>query len=248
MQVVRYTTKDGFAGVAWDQEVAAGTAYAHTRELQWKLAVLVGLVAFGIALGAGADFGTAVVGGLVVAALAGVPEAFRAMRLHVEGAQVGGLQRTDSEIEAERRAKVTRVYARERRLAEVRFEPVTKTLLFVLLEGGPDAAYLLAEIPLLSFQGLSLGTDQEWFGDIGSRELAQHQQIGSAWVIVAVAEGHGVVQIARSSRDQASIAHLHQTLRMEFIDRRREWVARAEELASRRRGPEGGSGATGTPR
>jgi hypothetical protein len=57
---------------------------------------------------------------------------------------------------------------------------------------------------------------------------------------VAQAEGHGVLLIARSGRDKAGMAHLHQILRGEFIGRRREMLARAEELASRRPG-EGGS-------
>jgi hypothetical protein len=229
----RYRTADGFPGIAWEQEVLTGeTAYSRTSELRWKLAALCGLLVCGVMLGAGWDFGSGVIGGLIALALVGAPEAFRAMRLNVDGATVGGLAKTDAENEAERRWKVTRLYARERRRAEIRFEPVSKTLLFVLLEGTREAAQIITEVPLHSLAELELGTDQEWFGDIGARELVQEMQAGAAWVIVAQAGEHGVLLIARSGRDRASMAHLHQILRAEFIGRRREWRARAEERAS----------------
>jgi hypothetical protein len=127
---------------------------------------------------------------------------------------------------------VTRLYRSERRWAEIQFEPHTKILLFVLMHGARDAAHVIYEVPLQSFDELKLDTDQEWFGDIGARELAQHLQVGSSWVIVAPAEEHGVLLIARSGRDKASMAHLHQVLRADFIGKRRQWLARAEELGS----------------
>jgi hypothetical protein len=245
----RYRTADGFPGVAWEQEVLTGeTAYSRTSELRWKLAALCGLLVIGVTLGAGWDFGSALVGGLIALAFVGAPEAFRAMRLNVDGATVGGLAKTDAENEAERRWKVTRLYGRERRCAEIRFEPVSKMLLFVLLEGTREAAQVISEVPLHSLAEFELATDQEWFGDIGARELVQQMQAGSAWVIVAQAEGHGVMLIARSGRDKASMAHLHQILRAEFIRRRREWKERAEELASRARASGGGSASGEAPR
>ena len=111
--------------------------------------------------------------------------------------------------------------------------PKDKTLAFVLFAGERDAAQPIDAVPLLSFAELELATDQEWFGDIGGRELAQELQVGSAWVIVAQPEGCGVLLIARSGRDKAGMAHLHQVLRAEFIGRRRELLAKAEEMASR---------------
>jgi hypothetical protein len=245
MQFQRYKTADGFPGVAWEQEVLTGeTAYSRTRELQWKLAVLLGLVVFGAMLGAGSEFGTAVFGGIAAAVVVAAPEALRAMRLHIPGATIGGFDKTAGERETERRWKVTRLYRRERRWAEVRFEPHTKALFFVLKQAMRDRALTIYEVPLLSFAELELSTDQEWFGDIGARELGQQLQVGSAWVIVAQAEGHGVLLIARSGRDKAGMAHLHQVLRAEFIDigRRRELRAKADELASTPRTSGGGTG------
>jgi hypothetical protein len=98
---------------------------------------------------------------------------------------------------------------------------------------------VIYSVPLLSFGAFELATDQEWFGDIGARELAQELRLGTAWVIIAEAEGHGVLLIARSGRDRASMAHLHQVLRSDFIGRRRELLAKAEELASREPGEDG---------
>jgi hypothetical protein len=135
-----------------------------------------------------------------------------------------------------RRWKVTRIYRRERRWAEVHLEPESKALFFILMQGMDErTAQLLHGVPLLSFDEFELDTDQEWFGDIGARELAQQVQVASSWVIVAQAGEHGVLLIARSARDKASMAHLHQVLRTEFIapKRRRELQEKAEELASK---------------
>ena len=246
MEFQRYTTKEGFPGVAWQQEVPTGeSAYSRSRELQWKVALLVGLLVFGAILGAGSQLGTALFGGIAVAVVIAVPEMLRAMRLHIPGATIGGSEKTEGEREAERRWRVTRLYRRERRWAEVRFEPHTKTLLFVLMQAMRDSALRIYEVPLLSFAEFELSTDQEWFGDIAARELGQQLQVGSAWVIVAQAEGHGVLLIARSGRDRAGMAHLHQVLRAEFIGRRREWLARAEELAATLPAADGATGARG---
>lgn len=234
MQFQRYTTDQGFPGVTWEQEVPTGeTEYSRTRELQWKLSVLAGLVVFGAMVGSGSEPGMAVAGGVITAVVLAAAEALRGMKVNVQGVTVGGFEKTEGEREAEQRWKVTRLYRREGRWAEVQFDLQAKTLMFVLMQGGRDAAAMISQVPLLSFTELELSTDQEWFGDIGGRELSQQLQVGSAWVIVAQPEGHGVLLIARSARDKASMAHLHQVLRMEFIGKRRELVARAEELASK---------------
>jgi hypothetical protein len=106
----------------------------------------------------------------------------------------------------------------------------------MVLQGPNDARQVVYEVLLESFDELELSTDQEWFGDIGGRELAQDMRQGSSWVIVAQAGEHGVLMIARSARDKASMAHLHQVLRSEFIAgaKRRAFQAKAEELASKR--------------
>jgi hypothetical protein len=230
----RYTTAEGFPGVAWEQEVPTGeTEYSRTQELRWRLAVLIGLVVFGAMVGSGSElgpsFGVGVVAGLVVAGA----DSLRSMKFNIQGTTVGGFEKTEYEREAERRWKVTRLYRRERRCAEVHFVAKSKTLAFVLLTGEPGKAEVIDAVPLLSFAELELSTDQEWFGDIGGRELAQQQQAGSSWVIVAQPEGHGVLLVARSARDKAGMAHLHQVLRAEFIGRRREWIVKAEELAAK---------------
>ena len=241
MQFARYTTKDGFPGVAWEQEVPTGeTEHTRTQELRWKLSLLLGLIVFGAMLGAGSELGTALGVGAFAGVVLAAADGLRSMKLNIQGVTVGGFEKTEAEREAERRWKVTRLYRHEARGAEVRFEPESKTLRFVVLDVARDGARVIYEVPLQSFQELELSTDQEWFGDIGARELGQQLQVGSAWVIVAQAEGHGVLLIARSGRDKAGMAHLHQILRGEFLGRRREMLAKAEELASRRPG-EGGS-------
>jgi hypothetical protein len=155
------------------------------------------------------------------------------VKFNVQGATVGGFEKTEGEREAERRWRVTRLYRVEQRWAEVHFEAESKKLVFVLMQGARDGAHAIYVVPLLSFEAFQLDTDEHWFGDIGGRELAQEMRRGSAWVIIAEADGHGVLLIARSGRDRASMAHLHQILRNEFIGRRREWLAKAEELASK---------------
>jgi hypothetical protein len=236
MQFQRYTTAEGFPGVAWEQEVPTGeTEYSRTRELSWRLGVLIGLVAFGAMLGSGNDLGPALGVGVVVGFVVAGADSLRSIKFNIQGTTVGGFEKTEAEREAERRWKVTRLYRREMRCAEVHFVPKSKTLAFVLLNGEPGKAEVIDAVPLLSFAELELSTDQEWFGDIGGRELAQQLQVGSTWVIVAQPEGHGVLLIARSGRDKAGMAHLHQVLRTEFcaLGRRRELIAKAEEMASK---------------
>jgi hypothetical protein len=241
MQFQRYSTADGFPGVTWEQEVPTGeTEYSRTQELKWKLSLLLGLVVSGGMLGSGSDLGTALFGGIAAGLVLAAAEGLRSMKFNIQGVAIGGHEKTEAERENERRWKVTRLYRGERRWAEIRFEPHTKMLLFVLMHGARDAAHVIYEVPLSSFDELKLDTDQEWFGDIGARELAQQLQVGSAWVIVAPAEEHGVLLIARSGRDKAGMAHLHQVLRADFIGKRRQWQAKADELASRPRG-EGGT-------
>jgi hypothetical protein len=221
--------------VTWEQEVPTGeTEYTRTQEITWKLAVLGGLVAFGAMLGGGWDLGTALGVGVAVGVTIAAADSLRSMKFNIQGVTVGGHEKTEAEREVERRSKVTRIYGRERRWAEVHLEPQSKALFFILMQGVNErTAQVLYEVPLLSFQELKLDTDQEWFGDIGARELANELRVGSAWVIVALAGEHGVLLIARSGRDKASIAHLHQILISDFIGKRRELLARAEELASR---------------
>jgi hypothetical protein len=242
MRFQRYTTAEGFPGVAWEQEVPTGeTEYSRTQELRWRLAILIGLVVFGAMLGAGSDLGTSLGVGVAAAFVVAAADGLRSMKFNIQGTTVGGFEKTEHEREAERRWKVTRLYRSERRCAEVHYVPKSKTLAFVLLAGEAGKAEVIDAVPLLSFAELELSTDQEWFGDIGGRELAQQQQVGSAWVIVEQPEGGGVLLIARSGRDKASMARLHQILRSEFIaaGRRREMQAKAEELASRRGGEAG---------
>jgi hypothetical protein len=236
MQFQRYVTTDGFPGVTWEQEVPTGeTEYSRTHEMTWKLSLLAGLVVFGAMLGGGWDVGTALGVGVAVGLVIAAADNLRTMGFNIQGVTIEGRPKTEAERAVERRSKVTRLYGRERCWAEVRFDRPNKMLCFVLLRGAGDVGQMIYEVPLLSFDELELSTDQEWFGDIGGRELAQEMRLGSAWVIVAQAGEHGVLLIARSARDKASMAHLHQVLRSDFIAirKRRELLAKAEELASK---------------
>jgi hypothetical protein len=236
MQFQKYVTADGFPGVTWEQEVPTGeTEYSRTQEITWKLSLLIGLLAFGAMLGGGWDLGTALGVGVAVGLVIAAADNLRTMRFNIQGVTIEGQPKTEAEREVERRSKVTRLYRRERRWAEVRFDAQNKLLLLMVLQGATDARQVIYEVLLESFEEMELSTDQEWFGDIGGRELAQDMRQGSAWVIVAQAGEHGVLMIARSARDKASMAHLHQVLRSEFIapGKRRALQAKAEELASK---------------
>jgi hypothetical protein len=234
MQFQKYVTKDGFPGVTWEQEVPSGeTQYTRTLELTWKLSLLAGLLAFGAALGAGQELGPALGIGAGVGLVLAAADGLRSMKFNIHGVTVGGYEKTESERKVLERAKLTRIYRRERRWAEVRFDARNNLLLFMVLQGANDARQVIYEVLLESFEEMELSTDDVWFGDIGGRELAQDMRQGSAWVIVAPAGEHGVLLIARSARDKASMAHLHQILRTEFIAKRRELRAKAEEMASK---------------
>lgn len=236
MQFQKYVTADGFPGVTWEQEVPTGeTEYTRTQEITWKLSLLIGLLAFGAMLGAGQGFGPALGVGVAVGLVIAAADSLRSVKLNIQGVSVGGYEKTQAERKVEERSRVTRIYRHERRWAEVHFDARNKLLLFMVLQGAQDARQVIYEVLFESFDELELSTDHEWFGDIGGRELAQDMRQGSSWVIVAPAGEHGVLMIARSARDKAGMAHLHQVLRSEFIaiGRRRQLLARAEGLASK---------------
>ena len=158
MQFQRYVTKDGFPGVTWEQEVPSGeTEYSRTQEITWKLALLAGLLAFGAALGAGQALGPALGIGVAVGLVLAAADGLRSMKFNIQGTTIGGFEKTQAEREAEQRWKVTRLYRRERRWAEVHLEPQSKALFFILMQGVDErTAQVLYEVPLLSFDEMEL--------------------------------------------------------------------------------------------
>ena len=137
MQFQRYVTKDGFPGVTWEQEVPSGeTEYSRTQEITWKLALLAGLLAFGAALGAGQALGPALGIGVAVGLVLAAADGLRSMKFNIQGTTIGGFEKTQAEREAEQRWKVTRLYRRERRWAEVQSRAAEQGAVFHPDAGG----------------------------------------------------------------------------------------------------------------
>jgi hypothetical protein len=225
MQFSRYVTQEGFPGVSWEQDVLSGaTEYTRQRSLQRRVFVLAALAVGGLAFGAGQDIGVAAFVGLIGGAVGMGLILFLLGKSHIGDGRTPGDQRLHQLLMAQP------IYRREWVAAEVQLDRWLKMVMFVVVKSARGAEPIIQRVPLLSFAELELGTDQEWFRDVGKRELDQMLQVANSWVIVAQPEGHGVLAVARSARDKAGMAHLHQVLRQEFIDNRAKLVAKAEEL------------------
>jgi hypothetical protein len=219
----RYETADGLPGVAWEQKVPTGeTELTRRRELQWRAGVLLGLGVFGGMMGAALPFSWALSAALLAALLVAA--------LDVVGSAAPGLSSSQEERQLEEEAKVARLLRTERRWAEVVLERETRTYQFVLMGGAHGARKPIHKVLLDSFAELDLGTDEEWFRDAASRELAQLAGTGSSWVIVVQTAEHGVLLLAHSGRDKAGMAELHRALTEAFIVSRPALRRRLDEL------------------
>jgi hypothetical protein len=226
----RYATADGWPGVTWEQTVPTGeTLFARRRELQWRCAVLVGLVLFGAMLGVGLPLWLAAPACLAAAFVLSSPEILRSIQIGANGA---GPARGPSENERalDEEAKVIRFGRQEKRWAEVELDREVKMLRFIVTGGAGEAREPLLRVPLLDFAEFELGTDEAWLGDAGSRELREMARRGSAWVIVTQTASQGVVEIARSGGSKKEMAELHRALLAAFVAERAALRTRLDEI------------------
>jgi hypothetical protein len=225
----RYTTADGWPGIHWEQLVPTGeTLFARRRELQARCAVLLGLALFGTLLGIGFPLIWSVTGSLVAGLVVASPEIARSLPVGVGEHTPRGPSEHERMLEAE--AKVVRYGRWEKRWAEAVLDQEARTLRLVVTSGGSDAGSTLFSVPLFDFAELELGTDEEWLGDAGSRELREMAQRGAAWVIVAQTVSQGVLVIAYSGGSKREMAELHRVLLAAFVAERPALRARLDEV------------------
>jgi hypothetical protein len=229
----RYTTAEGWPGVHWEQLVPTGeTLFSRRAELQWRFAILFGLAILGVTLGMGFPMAWAVPAGLVAALAVSAPEIVRWMPLGTNGGNSSqGPSENERTLEAQ--ARVVRYARWENRWAEVTLDRASRALRFELMAGEAHERKLLTGVPLLDFDELALGTDEEWLGAAGSRELREMARQGSAWVIVTQTASAGVVEIARSGSSKREVAELHRVLLAAFVGERPSLRARLDDVLNR---------------
>jgi hypothetical protein len=229
MKASAYTTAEGWPGVHWEQVVPTGeTLFSRRSELHWRFGVLVGLAALGMMLGVGLPLLWAITGSLIATLVVASPEIVQA--LPVPGAGPDGQRPSENERTLEVEARVVRYGRAEKRWAEVALDRGSRTLWFVLMGDAGHAGRLLVRVPLVDLEELALGSDEEWLGPAGSRELREMARQGSAWVIVTQTASKGVVEIARSGGSKKEMAELHRVLTAAFVVGRTALVKRLEDM------------------
>jgi hypothetical protein len=232
MNLERYTTADGWPGLRWEQEVPTGqTAFAVSRGRQFKIAGVAGLMLFVVILVSGGGPVAATLLALLGVGLVAAPGPFEGVSVQPAewmGIKIGPWRLSEAEREARARQRVTPLYAKESWRAEVAAEAGATAADFLVWQEEKSGPRLVHKVALLSFGGMDLSTAEEWFGDLAERELVRLRQVPQQWVIVAVTQGHGVLLIARSGRDKAALAEVHEALVAEFIGRRKEILEQLE--------------------
>lgn len=209
------------------QEVpTGGTLDSARRDRQWRAAGIVAAVVFAGLVLLEVDIVWSALIALIVGGMVAAPLPVENVVWSPGGRTTFGPWRpTEAEREKMAVRKAMPLYRAERRVAELRLRPDGQ-LRFVVRDG--DKTKVLVDVGLRDFDGLELGTREEWFANAAERQVEKIQEAPAQWVIVAITRSAGVQCIAVSGKARGEMAMLHQALVDEFIGKRREIERRIE--------------------
>ena len=232
MQIAQRSV-DGWPFIEWTENVPTGkSVYQDWMSFSLKASILTGIGVFALATYFGASAGGAALFAFIIfgIVLGGASNSYKSP---LEGMPLPGGGRvpvtpgpTDAQRRREAIQRATPVMTTC--TSSVAVKPgvlaVDRTLLFVSKKHQRGMEPSTIEIPFEAVNEFCLGTKSEWYDPISMRGVSQAYQDADTLVIVAPTTGYGVIPVAESGDDKASIADLHGRLVKTFIvDRRDLW-------------------------